>query len=147
MSGVERIERALGLLIGTVAAVVVLLASFFILFGRDLPSGLFPVVITVTLVLAVIPGATAGVRLTVGVSAVERDRSDGLDTSAVVSRSIWSGIIVNAVFAGLGMVASMGMLMAALIPYVVIGSALVAAVAGLLGWGAARLVARKLTRH
>ncbi|KAM9872684.1 hypothetical protein [Leucobacter aridicollis] len=137
----ERIERALGLLAGTVAAAITFLASFFILFGREAPSGMFPVFVTVTLVLASIPGITAAVRLAKGVSAAEGTRLDGLDTSAVVTRSVWSGIIINAVFAGLGMVASMGMLLIVLLPYLLMGSAAVAAVAALLGWGVTRAFA------
>ncbi len=142
----ERIERALGLLAGTVAAVLVFLASFFILFGREAPSGMFPVFVTVTVLVASIPGITAAVRLAKGVSAAEGTLLDGLDTSAVVTRSVWSGIIINAVFAGLGVVASMGMLIVFLLPYLLVGSAIVAAVAALLGWVATRATARKLAR-
>lgn len=105
----ERIERALGLLAGTVAAVAVFLASFFLALGGEAPPGLIPVFVTITLVLASIPG-----------------------------------IIVNAVFAGLGMVASMGWLIIVLLPYLLVGSAAVAAVATLLGWTMTRVTARKL---
>lgn len=140
----ERVERALGLLAGTVAATIVFLASFFILFGREAPSGMFPVFVTVTLVLAAIPGITAVVRLALGVSAAEGTLLDGLETSAVVTRSVWSGIIINAVFAGLGIIASMGMLIVVLLPYLLAGSAAVAAVAALLGWIMSRVTTRKL---
>lgn len=44
------------------------------------------------------------------------------------------------------MVASTGMLIAVLFPYLVAGSAVVAAVAALLGWGAARVASRALAR-
>lgn len=142
----ERIERSLGLLVGTVAAVVVFLASFFILFGRAAPSGMFPVFVTVTLIIALIPGGTAGIRLAMGLNAAEGTLLDGIDTSAVVTRSVWSGVIVNAVLAVLGMVASMGMLIAVLLPYLLAGSAVVAVVAALLGWGAVRLASRALAR-
>ncbi|GAA1621012.1 hypothetical protein GCM10009805_13930 [Leucobacter chromiireducens subsp. solipictus] len=140
----ERIERALGLLAGTVAAVAVFLASFFTLFGSEAPSGMFPVFVTVTVLVASIPGITAAVRLAKGVSATKGTLLDALNTSAVVTRSIWSGIVINAVFAGLGMVASMGMLIVFLLPYLLVGSAIVAAVAALMGWGSTRVTARKL---
>lgn len=142
MVGGERVERALGLLVGTVAATGMFLASFFILFGREAPSGLFPVFVTVTVLLALIPGLTAGIRLAFGFRGTRGTPLDGLDMSLVIRRSMWSAIIINAIFAGLGMVASMGMLVAVLLPYLLVASALLVGVSAALGWAATRLVTR-----
>lgn len=138
----ERIARALGTLVGTIAATGVVLASFFLLFGCIAPPGLFPVFVTVALLLALIPGLTAGVRLASSLRAARHSRPEGLDASTVISRSIWSALIINAIFAGLGMVASMGMLVAVLMPYLMVSSVLLAAIAAALGWVATRLTAR-----
>lgn len=138
----ERIERALGLLAGTTTATGVVIAGFFLLFGHVAPPGLVPVFVTVTLLLALIPGLTATVRLATSLRAARPTQPEGLDTSRVISRSIWSAIIINATFAGLGMIASMGMLIAVLMPYLMVSSALLAAIAAALGWAATRFTAR-----
>ena len=141
---IERIERSLGLLVGTVASTGVFITSFFLLFGSEIPPGLGTVFVTATVIVALIPGLAAGLRLALNFR-ISRDlRHAELDRTRIIKRSIWTAITINAIYAGIGIVASMGMLIVALVPYLLVASVLLAGVAALLGWGTSELVSRLL---
>ncbi|MFD1200857.1 hypothetical protein ACFSWE_05765 [Leucobacter albus] len=122
---------------------IVFLSSFFYLFGGEAPTGMFPAFVAATLLIALIPGAVASIRLASAIKSSDNTAQHTLTTGNVVTRAIWSGIIVNAAFAILGIIASMGMLVGFLLPYLLAGSALVAITAALLGLAATRIVSRK----
>lgn len=136
----DRIERALGVLAGTVCATTVFVVSFFLLFGSELPPGLPAVFVTVTVILALIPIGIAGIRLALGVNSAREHGVGEVAVSRVVTSSIIWALGANLILSALGAVASMGMLLGAVLPYVFISSALLVPVAAALGGGFAKLV-------
>ena len=145
--GEIRVERALGLIAGTVSGAVCFIVSFFLVLGSDMPTGLPLVFVTLTVIASLIPISIAGVRLALVIRHAREHGACVLPAPGVVNRSIVCAFIVNLVFIVLGSVASMGWLLAAVVPYLLISAVPLACTAAILGWGAEKLLTARLANQ
>lgn len=103
-------------------------------------------IVTLTVIASLIPISIAGVRLALVIRHAREHGACVLPAPGVVNRSIVCAFIVNLVFIVLGSVASMGWLLAAVVPYLLISAVPLACTAAILGWGAEKLLTRTLSK-